>query len=114
MSNDHIQNAKDFEKRSAELMKACPDVMRSFFRLHGDATAEGALSYKTKELIGIGISIAVKCTDCIEGHVKAAIEAGATAEEISETVGVAIMMGGGPSTTYGALAIEAMNQFLAE
>ena len=114
MSIDHIQKAKDFEKRSGELMKACPDVMRAFFKLHGDATAEGALSYKTKELIGIGISIAVKCEDCIDGHVKAALDAGATAEEISEAVGVAVMMGGGPSTTYGAYTIEAMNQFLAE
>jgi hypothetical protein len=30
-----------------------------------------------------------------------------------ETIGVAVMMGGGPSVMYGAEALEALNQFEA-
>ncbi len=44
---------------------------------------------------------------------KTAIDAGATREEIAETVGVAILMGGGPGTVYGAMALEVMDQYLA-
>lgn len=45
-------------------------------------------------------------------HVSVAIKAGATFEELSDTVNVAIMMGGGPSVVYGGKAIEAAKQYL--
>ena len=41
-----------------------------------------------------------------------AIEAGATRQELLETIGVGIMMGGGPGSIYAAHAYEAMNQLL--
>jgi alkylhydroperoxidase/carboxymuconolactone decarboxylase family protein YurZ len=44
-------------------------------------------------------------------HVHDALEAGATRQEIAETVGVAVMMGGGPSVVYGCQALEALDEF---
>jgi alkylhydroperoxidase/carboxymuconolactone decarboxylase family protein YurZ len=41
------------------------------------------------------------------------LKAGATKEEIAETIGVAVMMGGGPSVVYGAQALEAVGQVTA-
>jgi AhpD family alkylhydroperoxidase len=58
------------------------------------ATADGVLAAKTKELIALGIGIAVRCDGCIAYH--DALHAGASAEEINETIGVAVMMGGWP------------------
>jgi len=49
-----------------------------------------ALDLKTKELIAIGVSLAVKCEGCLEGHLKKALEIGCTKEEISDAVVVAI------------------------
>lgn len=43
-----------------------------------------------------------------------ALKHGATREEIAETVGVAVLMGGGPATVYGSLAMRAVDQFLAQ
>ncbi len=114
MSTNHIESLKELQKSTATLAKNCPDVMQAFSKLHEKATKDGALSLKTKELIALGIAIVVKCTGCIQHHTKAAIDAGATREEISETVDMAILMGGGPSTVYGGFAIEAMEEFLAE
>ncbi len=88
-----------------------PDVMDGFARLHGAAIAEGALSAGMKELISLAIGIAVRCDGCIAFHVHDALQAGATRKEIAETVGVAIMMGGGPSVVYGCQALEAVGQF---
>jgi alkylhydroperoxidase/carboxymuconolactone decarboxylase family protein YurZ len=40
-----------------------------------------------------------------------ALRAGATRKAILETIGVAILMGGGPAAMYGAEAFEALVQF---
>lgn len=47
------------------------------------------LDTKTQELISIAASLVAKCQGCIEGHMKKALEAGATQEEISETICIA-------------------------
>ncbi len=47
-------------------------------------------------------------------HVHDALRAGATRQEIVETIGVAMMMGGGPATMYGCHAFEALDQFETE
>lgn len=111
---DHLKDLNHFRKINKDLRKACPEVMQAFGSLHKATFKEGALSIKHKELISVAIAVIVRCTGCIDAHVKAAINAGATKKEISEAVGTAILMGGGPATAYGALAIEAMNQFLEE
>ena len=52
-----------------------------------------ALDLKTKELIAIGCSLLAKCEGCIEGHIKKALEVGASKEEISDAIVVAIGIG---------------------
>lgn len=47
------------------------------------------LDTKTQELISIAASLVAKCQGCIEGHMKKALQAGATEEEISETICIA-------------------------
>jgi AhpD family alkylhydroperoxidase len=68
---------------------------------------------KIKELIALGIGIAVRCDGCIAYHVHDALRAGATHQEIVETIGVAVLMGGGPAAMYGSEALEALEQFEA-
>lgn len=43
-----------------------------------------------------------------------ALAQGASAEKITETIGVAIAMGGGPALMYAAPAIEALEQFAGD
>jgi len=112
---------KDWPKIAAELNVATkevrggiPSVMTAFSQLAKEATADGALNPKVKELIAVGISIAARCDGCIAFHTKAALKYGATREEIMETVGMAIYMGGGPSLIYGAQAVEAYDQWVKE
>ena len=88
-----------------------PAVMRGFGALHTASTTDGALPRKTKELMALAIGIAVHCDGCIAYHVHDALGAGASREEVLETIGVAVMMGGGPSVVYGCEALEAVDQF---
>ncbi|WP_377506357.1 carboxymuconolactone decarboxylase family protein [Octadecabacter sp. R77987] len=89
---------------------AHPDATKAFGGMHAGTMRPGALGMKEKELIALSIGIAKQCGDCIGFHVKAAIKAGATREEVVEAVGVCMMMGGGPSFMYGAKALEAFDQ----
>lgn len=114
MSTNHNENYNRYVKNANQLKKECPDVMSAFGKLHHEAFKDDTLSTKTKELIAIGIAISIRCNDCIDAHVKAAIKFGASREEISEAVDVAILMSGGPGTAYGGFAIEAMNEFLED
>ena len=95
------------------LRGGAPDVMKAFAGIAQAATASKALDAKTKELIALGIAVAVRCDDCIAFHVKAAVDKGATRDEVSETLGMAIYMGAGPSVMYASHALEAFTQFEA-
>ena len=111
MSKDYPKNYNDLTKLMGQLGKKIPNTMKAFSDLHTASLADGALSPKTKELIALGIAITVRCDGCIAFHVKDALKAGALSEEIMETIGVAVMMGGGPAVVYGCEAMEALNQF---
>ena len=88
------------------------DVMKGFGAIAQAALKPGALDTKTKELIALAVSVAVRCDDCIAFHAKAAVERGATREEILETLGMAIYMGAGPAAMYASHALGAATQFL--
>ncbi|MBN2906148.1 MAG: carboxymuconolactone decarboxylase family protein [Rhodobacteraceae bacterium] len=87
-----------------------PAASEGFFGLHGAALAEGALTTRQKELMALAIGISKQCVDCIGFHTQSAMEAGATRDEIAETVSVCVMMGGGPALMYGTKALEAYDQ----
>ena len=93
-----------------ELRLGQPEVMKHFSGMAQAALASNALDGKTKELIALAISVATRCDDCIGFHAKAALERGATREEIFETLGTAIYLGAGPAVMYAAHAIEAFDQ----
>jgi len=105
---DRLQN---FGKNSRDLSSAQPSVMKAFWGLHTAAMADGALDTKTKELIALAISVATRCDDCISHHIYDALEAGGTKEEISDALGVAVLMGGGTSVVYATHVSRCSNSF---
>lgn len=96
------------------LAKDVPGPMAGFAQLHKHSQADGVLPAKTKELMALSISIAVRCEGCIAYHGHDALKAGATRAEVLETIGVALMMGGGPALMYGCDALQALDQFSVE
>jgi AhpD family alkylhydroperoxidase len=96
------------------LRQASPDAMKAFSELARAAYAGPALDAKTKELMALGISVAIRCAPCIAYHAEGAVKAGATRAEVADTLATAIYMGAGPSVMYGAQALEAVDQILAK
>ncbi len=93
------------------LRSGTPDAMKAFAALAQAATAPKALDGRTKELIALGIAVAIRCDDCIAFHAKAAAGHGASREQVLETLAMAIYMGAGPSVMYASHALQAFNQF---
>ena len=82
-----------------------------FLELEARAFADGALGRKHKELMALSISIVTKCEPCMEWHLDQAMRAGATDQEIYETIDVAIEMGGGQAGAYARFVLKAMEYF---
>jgi AhpD family alkylhydroperoxidase len=106
--SDQITHIKRY---TGQLAKELPDVMKAFYGLSRNSSTPGALDTKTKELIALAIGVATHCDGCIAFHTRAALQAGASREEIVETLGVTVMMGGGPSLMYAAHVMEAIEEF---
>ena len=67
-----------------------PRFREIYFQFYKETYKPSVLDRKTKELIAIAASLAAKCQGCLEGHVKKALKFGATREEISESIAIAI------------------------
>ena len=113
MSTDYIALRQHLEERLTQFGREMPGPMSGFTRLHKKSVEDGALSAKVKEMMALAVSIAVGCEGCIAYHVNDAIRAGATRPELLETIGVGVMMAGGPGTIYAAHALDAVEQFLS-
>lgn len=105
------EHTKELSAHLRILRGDAPDVMKAFSGLAQAALAPKSLDGKTKELIALGIAVAIRCDDCIGFHVKAALEHGASRDEVTETLGMAIYMGAGPSVMYASHALDAFEQF---
>jgi len=114
MYKDWPHIAADLSTLTKELRAGAPDVMKAFSAMAQGATAPKALDTKIKELVALGIAVAVRCDPCIAFHAESARKYGATREEIMETVGTAIYMGAGPAVMYAAQAVEAYDQYVAK
>lgn len=110
---DYSQIAAAYHAGYADLADVIPSTTSAFGKLVMTATDDGALPTKTKELIALAIAIAARCDGCIAHHAQAVYKVGATRAEVAEMIGVAIVMGGGPSSVYGAETLRAYDEFAA-
>jgi AhpD family alkylhydroperoxidase len=105
------QVTEDLRAPYRELVDAIPDVMSGYGALFAAAMTEGALSTRMKELIALAIAITRECDGCIAAHAKGAAHHGATVAEVTEMIGVAIVMNGGPGIVWGPRAFAAFHEF---
>jgi AhpD family alkylhydroperoxidase len=110
MHTDWTKLMADLRGLLRVLRAGAPEVMKGFSAIAQAATKANALDAKTKELIALAIGVATRCDDCIAFHAKAALEHGASREEVLEALGMAIYMSAGPAVMYASHAIEAFDQ----
>ena len=105
---------KSLNAGTAGVRAQIPGVYEGFGNMYRAAYADGELSARVKELMAVGIAVHEGCDGCIASHVRSAVRKGATAQEMAEAIGVAMQMGGGPSSIYASHAWDAFQEFSEE
>lgn len=88
-------------------------VINRLFNLDMHTYADGALSARTKEMLGLVSSMVLRCDDCIAYHLEKCHEQGLSTEEVMEIFAVANIVGGTiviPHTRRGMEYWEALQE----
>jgi ribonuclease HI len=69
-------------------------LVKRFYNIDHNTYLEGAVPARYKELMGLAVSAALRCDDCINYHIVQAYRLGTTREEQEESLNVALVVGG--------------------
>ena len=83
-----------------------PEADRAFWAFKREIFEEGMLDRKTKELIAVAVSSMLRCRHCTKGHMKAALDAGASKAEVAETLAVLWVIGSGVQVVWNQEGFE--------
>ncbi len=87
-----------------------PETADAFKAFSHRVFAEGTVPVKMKHLIAIAVAHVTQCPYCIRGHTKAAMQHGATPEEIMEAIWIAAEMRAGAAYAHSILALDSVNR----
>jgi AhpD family alkylhydroperoxidase len=107
MMMDWNEYQKQLMSTIGSIAKTSPDTVGGYMMLSDAGTKTGHLDAKTRELISLAVAVTTRCDGCITVHTDAAYNLGATREEITEALGVAIAMNAGAALVYSARALDA-------
>jgi AhpD family alkylhydroperoxidase len=85
-----------------------------FFNLDTAAYHDGALTGRTKELLGLVASAVLRCDDCVDYHLVQCVEAGYSDEELTDALNVALVVGGSIVIPHLRHAMETIDLLRAE
>lgn len=125
MSSTRKPNGADTENRLEEfrhyrlkMNKRINDAghlgINRFFNLDTTAYRDGALPGRTKELLGLVASVVLRCDDCVDYHLIQCVEAGYTDDELTDTLNVALIVGGSIVIPHLRHAMETIDLLRSE
>lgn len=99
---------RDLVSRIGEFGKLSPDTLKGYKTLSAAGESTGNLSPKIRELIALAVAVTSRCDGCITVHTDTALKHGATPDEISEALGVAVALNAGAAMVYSARVLDAV------
>jgi AhpD family alkylhydroperoxidase len=114
MMMDWNDYQKQLGGRIGELGRLTPDTLRGYQTLSGAGAKTNHLNEKTRQLISLAVAVTTRCDGCIVFHTEAALKAGATKDEISEALGVAVAMNAGAALIYSTRVLDAVEAKAAQ
>jgi AhpD family alkylhydroperoxidase len=98
----------ELTKTLADFARLTPDSVRGYQTLSDANKKDSRLGEKTRQLISLAVAVTTRCDGCITFHTDAALKAGASKEEISEALGVAMAMNAGAALIYSLRVMDAV------
>ena len=90
-----LEEFNAYRKRMNErLLQEDQTILKRVFNLDTNAYLEGHLPVKTKELLGLGNSLVLRCDDCVKYHLQTCYELGISKEEVIEAMSISLVIGG--------------------
>jgi AhpD family alkylhydroperoxidase len=90
-----IKEFNDYrQKMNDRIMDADNLVIKRLFNLDTNTYAEGAISAKVKEMIGLSASMVLRCDDCVKYHLQKCHELGVKKNEVFEVFAISNIIGG--------------------
>lgn len=112
--NEKVKEFREYRaKMNEKILSADNKVMKRIYNIDTNTYMEGALSTKTKEMLGLVSSMVLRCDDCVKYHLEKCHEQGVTTEELFEIFAVANLVGGTiviPHTRRAVEYWEALNE----
>ena len=94
MSNQIAEFNEYREQMNEVILGKQNKVINRLFNLDTNTYMDGALSTKTKEMLGLVASMVLRCDDCIKYHLGKCHEQGVNTDEMYEIFAVANIVGG--------------------
>jgi len=88
------------EKTTPWYVLHSPEIGRTFQDFYEECNEKGVLDKKTKELLMLTLASVFRCPHCTEEHIKKALKAGVTKEEITEALLIAALEGAGTQLAW--------------
>lgn len=102
-----VKEFNDYRAKMNEKILASDNVvLKRLYNLDTNTYAEGALSVKTKEMLGLVASMVLRCDDCIKYHLEKCKENNTSTEEVFEIFAVANIVGGTIVIPHTRRAVE--------
>jgi AhpD family alkylhydroperoxidase len=100
-----MENVKEMKGKvptPLRVMALRPGTLTTFMAHRNQIMEDGPLSEKSRSLIGIGVAVAMRSSQCIKTQSSTARSAGATEDEIAQAVLMAsVMLGASPLRSAG-------------
>ena len=110
MAENQIDLNDNRKKQLGRYMELMPEMTKHLAALSNEVGKDGALDGKTKRLLALATALGAGCRNCILAQTEAALEAGATKEDVLETISVVVKIRG----TSGLAESLRVIQFLDE
>ncbi len=95
MKNNLVEEFNAYrEKMNGQMLEDNNKIIKRIFNLDTNAYMEGVLPKKTKELLGLGNSLVLRCDDCVRYHLEECHKLGLTKEEVVEGMSISLLIGG--------------------
>lgn len=95
MKNNIVEEFNAYrEKMNAKMLADNNKMIKRIFNLDTNAYMEGVLPKKTKELLGLGNSLVLRCDDCVRYHLEECHKLGLSKEEVVEGMSISLLIGG--------------------